>query len=59
MTPSASTFSPLARERRAGRRDVDDEVGGAGGGRAFGRAEALDDPVVGDAVAGEEARASG
>ena len=42
-------------ERRAGRGDVDDDVGLAGGGRAFGRAEAFDDAVELDAVlAGEE-----
>ena len=41
-------------ERRAGRRDVDDELGGAGRRRRFGRARALHDPVVGDAVRGEE-----
>ena len=41
-------------ERRAGRGDVDDELGGAGGGRGFGRARAFHDPVVGDAVRGEE-----
>ena len=45
-------------ERRAGGGDVDDELGRAGGRRAFGRAEALDDAVIGDAVLGEEARGS-
>ena len=57
MTPSASTFSPLARSvapvvvmstMRSAAPDA---------GRALGRAEAFDDAVVGDAVAGEEARA--
>ena len=42
-------------ERRAGRGDVDDQLGGAGGGRAFGRAGALDDAVIDDPVLGEEA----
>ena len=42
-------------ERRAGRGDVDDEFRRARSGRALGRAEALDDAVVGDAMLGEEA----
>ena len=52
-------LEPVRRERRAGGGDVDDQLGGAGGRRAFGRAEALDDAVVDDAVLGEEAGASG
>ena len=42
-------------ERRAGGGDVDDEFGRAGGGRALGRAEALDNAVVGDSMLGEKA----
>ena len=41
-------------ERRAGGRDVDDQLGGAGRRRALGRARAFHDAVVGDAVRGEE-----
>ena len=41
-------------ERRAGRGDVDDQFGGAGGRRALGRAQAFDDAIVGDAVLGEK-----
>ena len=54
MMPSSSTFSAVRRERRAGGGDVDDQLGGAGGRRAFGRAEALDDAVVDDAVLREK-----
>ena len=43
-------------ERRAGRGDVDDQLGGAGRRRAFGRARAFDDAVVGDAVLREKSR---
>ncbi len=42
-------------ERGAGGGDVDDQLGGAGGGGAFGGAGAFDDAVVDDAVAGKEA----
>ena len=55
MTPSSSTFRPLALQRRAGGGDVDDQLGEAGGRRALGGAQALDDAVAGDALAGEEA----
>ena len=41
-------------QRRAGRGDVDDDVGRAGGGGAFGGAEAFDDAVELDAVLGGE-----
>ena len=47
-------FQRIRSQRRAGRRNVDDELGRARGGRAFGRAEALDDAIVGDAVLCEE-----
>ena len=47
-------LQPVGRERRAGGGDVDDQLGGAGRRRAFGRAEAFDDAVVDDAVRGEE-----
>ncbi len=55
MTPSSSGFSALAAKRRAGGRDVDDELGRARGRRALGRAQALDDAIVGDAMFGEKA----
>ena len=55
MTPSSSGFQRIGRERRAGRGDVDDQLGRAGGRRALGRPEALDDAIVGDAVLGEKA----
>ena len=42
-------------ERGAGGGDVDDQLGEAGGRRALGGAEALDDAVAGDALLGEEA----
>ena len=42
-------------ERGAGGGDVDDQLGGAGGGRAFRGADALHDAVAGDAGLGEEA----
>ena len=42
-------------ERRAGGGDVDHQLGRASAGRAFGGAEALDDPVIGDALLGKEA----
>ena len=47
-------LEPVGGERRAGRRDVDDEFGGAGGRRGLGRARAFHDPVVGDAMRGKE-----
>ena len=47
-------LEPVGGERRARRGDVDDQLGGAGRRRALGRARAFDDPVVGDAVRGEE-----
>ena len=52
-------LEPVGGERRAGGGDVDDQFGGAGGRRAFGRAGALDDAVVDDAVLGEEAAGRG
>ena len=54
MMPSSTHLQPVGGERRAGGGDVDDQLGGAGGRRAFGRAEALDDAVVDDAVLREE-----
>ena len=54
ITPSSITFSAVGGERRAGGGDVDDQLGGAGGRRAFGRARAFDDAVVDDAVLREE-----
>ena len=53
--PVGEDLQTVGAERRPGRGDVDDEIGGARGGGALGRAEAFDDAVVGDAVAGEEA----
>ena len=50
MTPSDSIFRWLARKRRAGRGDVDDDIGRARRRRALGGAEALDDAVDLDAV---------
>ena len=55
MTPSSRIFSPLAASVAPGRRDVDDEIGSAGRRRSFGGAQALDDAVVGEAFAGQEA----
>ena len=43
-------------ERRARRGDVDDQLGAAGRRRTFGRACALDDAVIGDAVAWKKLR---
>ena len=54
MVPSSTTFSAVGGERGAGGGDVDDHLRGAGGRRAFGRARALDDAIVDDAVRGEE-----
>ena len=45
----------VRRERRAGRGDVDDELGRARGGRAFGCAEALNNSIIRHALLGEEA----
>src|SRR6185312_8449578 len=42
-------------KRGARRGDVDDQVGGAGGGRCFGGAGALDDAIFDHAVIGEMA----
>ena len=53
--PVFEDLQPVVAQRRAGGGDVDDEVGGARRRRALGRAEAFHDPVVGDAVTGEEA----
>ena len=50
-------FQRIGGERGAGRRDIDDRLGRAGCRRTFGRAEALDDAIIGDAV-GEKAPAS-
>ena len=41
------SFQRIGRERRAGRGDVDDELGRARRRRALGRAEALDDAIIG------------
>ena len=59
ITPSSSIFQRIRRERRAGRRDVDDDLGRAGSRRAFGRAEAFDDAVIGEAVAARRSGGSG
>ena len=47
-------FQRIGGKRRAGGRDVDDHLGGAGRRCAFGRAEAFHDPVIGDAMRREE-----
>ena len=55
MMPSEEDLQVVGLQRRAGRGDVDDDVGRAGGRSAFGGAEAFDDAVELDAVlAGEE-----
>ena len=48
-------FEPVGGKRRAGGGDVDDQLGGAGRRRAFGRAGAFDDAIIDDAVLGKEA----
>ncbi len=47
-------LQPVGRQRRAGRGDVDNGFGRAGGGRAFGGAGAFDDAVIGNAGTREE-----
>ena len=39
---------------RTGRRDIDDQISGAGSRRAFRGTQALHDPVNGNSVAGKE-----
>ena len=48
-------FQRVGRKRRTRRGDVHDDLGRARSRRAFGRAQAFDDAVVGEAMAGEEA----
>ena len=56
--PILQHLQMIGAERRAGGGDVDDQLGGAGGGRGLGRADALDDAVAGDAVARRRSAAS-
>ena len=51
-------FQPVGAQRRAGRGDVDDDVGRAGRRRALGGAEALDDAVTWMPCLREERRVS-
>ncbi len=48
-------FERIGDKRRAGRRNVDDELGLARRRRALGRPKALDDAVIGDMPRGEKA----
>ena len=53
--PSSRILERVGGERRAGGGDVDDQFRAARRRRALGRAEAFDDAIVADAVAGEKA----